>query len=104
MKVLRLCFFTFLVVGIASAATSYKVTIAADTTAAGVPLKAGTYKVEIAGNQATFTQGKQTTQVPASVEQSPKKFQDTTLEMSQAGLSAIDVGGTTTKIVFTAKK
>jgi len=67
-------------------------------------LKAGDYKVEVEGNQATFKQGKQEIKVPASVEKSTNKFPDTTLESSGTNLQAIDIGGTTIKIVFKASK
>jgi hypothetical protein len=67
-------------------------------------LKAGDYKVEVEGDQATFKQGKQEIKVPATVETSPSKFPDTTLESSGTNLQAIDIGGTTTKIVFKLAK
>lgn len=93
-----------LALGVASAASSYKVTIPADTWAGDTQIKAGNYKVTVEGNQAVFTMGKQTVQVAASVEKSASKFSDTMLESSGTKLSAIDVGGTDTKIVFKAAK
>ena len=48
--------------------------------------------------------GKQTVQVPASMETNAKKFSDTMLESSGTKLQAIDIGGTTTKIVFKSSK
>jgi hypothetical protein len=95
---LSLCLAT-LGIGIASAASIYKVTLPSDLSAGTVMLKAGDYKVEVEGDQATFKQGKQEIKVPVSVEQSASKFQDTTLESSGANLQAIEIGGTTTKIV-----
>jgi hypothetical protein len=85
--------------GIASAASSYKVTLPSDLSAGTVMLKAGDYKVEVEGDQATFKQGKQEIKVPVRMEKSASKFQDTTLESSGTNLQAIDIGGTTTKIV-----
>jgi hypothetical protein len=93
-----------LALGVASAASSYKVTIPSDTWAGDTQIKAGNYKVTIAGNQAVFTMGKQTVQVPASVEKSTSKFSDTMLEASGTKLQAIDLGGTETKIVFKSTK
>jgi hypothetical protein len=93
-----------LALGIASAATSYKVTIPSDTWAGDTQLKAGIYKVEVEGNQATFRLGKQTIQVPASVENNPNRFPNTTLEMSGTKLQAIDIGDSTMKIVFKTTK
>lgn len=93
-----------LALGVASAASTYKVTIPSDTWAGDTQIKAGSYKVTVAGNQAVFTMGKQTVQVAASVEKNTSKFPDTMLESSGTKLNAIDVGGTDTKIVFKSTK
>jgi hypothetical protein len=93
-----------LALGVASAASSYKVTIPADTWAGDTQIKAGDYKVTVTGTQAVFTTGKQTVQVAASVEKNASKFSDTMLESSGTKLNAIDVGGTDTKIVFKSTK
>ncbi len=65
--------FATLALGVASAASSYKVTIPADIWAGDTQLKAGDYKVQVEGNQATFMLGKQTIQVPASVEKNHRQ-------------------------------
>ncbi len=93
-----------LALGVASAASTYSVTIPSDTWAGDTQIKAGSYKVTVAGNQAVFTKGKQTVQVAASVEKSTSKFPDTMLESSGAKLNAIAFGGTDTKIVFNSTK
>ena len=93
-----------LALGIASAASSYKVSFPSDTWAGDTQIKAGDYKVTVTGNQAVFTTGKQTVQVAASVENNASKFSDTMLEASGNKLQAIDLGGTTTKIVFKSAK
>src|SRR5579883_2181080 len=93
-----------LALGVATAASAYKVTIPADTWAGDTQLKAGNYKVTVEGNQATFKQGKQTVTVPVATEQASKKFSDTTLESAGTKLQAIDLGGTTTKIVIKSGK
>jgi hypothetical protein len=93
-----------LALGVASAASSYKVTIPADTWAGDTQIKAGDYRVTVTGSQAVFTMGKQTVQVAASVEKNASKFSDTMLESSGTKLNAIDVGGTDTKIVFKSTK
>jgi hypothetical protein len=93
-----------LALGIASASSAFKITIPSDTWAGDTQLKAGDYKVEVADNQVTFKQGKQTISVPASMEQNTTKFADTSLESSGTKLQAIDIGGTTTKIVFKSAK
>ena len=81
-------------------ASSYTVQLTSDLMAGGTQLKAGEYKVQVEGNQAVFKKGKETIQVPADVENSPSKFTDTTLESSGGNLQAIDIGGTTMKVVF----
>ena len=89
-----------LALGVASAASTYRVTIPSDTWAGDTQIKAGDYKVTVEGNQAVFTMGKQSVKVAASVETNASKFPDTMLETSGTKLNAIDVGGTETKIVF----
>lgn len=89
-----------LALGVATAASAYHITIPSDTWAGDTQLKAGDYKVTVENNQATFKMGKQTIQVPASVENGSSKFSDTTLESSGTKLQSIDIGGTTMKIVF----
>lgn len=93
-----------LALGVASAASSYKVTIPADTWAGDTQLKAGDYKVVVEGNQATFVHGKQSIQVPATMEKNTNKAPETTLETSGTKLQAIDIGGSTMKIVIKAGK
>ena len=93
-----------LALGVASAASTYKVTIPSDTWAGDTQLKAGNYKVTVEGNQAVFTAGKQSVKVAASMETSTAKYSDTMLESTNNKLSAIDLGGTNTKIVFNSAK
>jgi hypothetical protein len=105
MKLGKLSFvFATLALGIASAASSYKVTIPSDIWAGDTQLKAGDYKVTVEGDKATFMKGKQTVQVPASVEKATVKTPETTLESTGTKLQAIDIGGTTTKIVIAPAK
>lgn len=93
-----------LALGVASAASSYKVILPSDTWAGDTQLKAGEYKVQVEGNKATFMHGKDSIQVTASTEKTTNKFADTTVESSGTKLQAIDIGGTTMKIVFPAGK
>ncbi len=92
--------------GVASAASSsYRITIPADTWAGDTQLKAGDYKVTVEGNQATFKHGKREhVQVPASMEKNTNKSPETTLETSGTKLQAIDIGGSTMKIVIKGGK
>lgn len=91
-----------LALGVATAASAYHVTIPSDTWAGDTQLKAGSYKVTVEGNQATFKMGKETVQVPVTAEQQKNKFSDTTIESSGTKLQAIDIGGTNTKLVIKA--
>ena len=96
---LTLCFGT-LVLGVASAASSYTINLSSDATAGSTQLKAGTYKLEVEGNQAIFKQGKATTTVPVTVEKAPTPFRYTSVDTRGSKLLEIDLHGTTTKLVF----
>ena len=96
---LILCFST-LALGIASAASSYKVSLPGKMWVGNTELKAGDYKVEVTGNQATFKSGKDSIQVPAALETSTSKYPATEIEASESKLTEIHVGGTTARIVF----
>jgi hypothetical protein len=99
MTKLTLCFGT-LVLGVASAASSYTVNLTADLTAGSTQLKAGTYKLEVEGNQAIFKQGKTSTTIPVAVEKAPSAFRYTLVDTRDSKLLEIDLRGTTTKLVF----
>jgi len=98
-----LCLAT-LALGIASAASSYTITLLSDTKVGDAQLKPGQYKLTVEGNQATFTQGKNSTQVPVTVEQNAKKFSNTAVETIDSKVNAIDLGGTKTKLVISPAK
>jgi hypothetical protein len=91
-----------LALGIATAASGYKVSLPSKMWVGSTELKAGDYRVEVSGNQATFKMGKESVQVPATVENSGTKFAETELDASQSKLQEIHIGGTSTKIVFTS--
>ena len=96
-----------LVLGIAGAvlafaASSYKVILPSDISIGDTKLKSGEYTVSITGKQAVFKMGKVSVSVPVDVEKSPKKFSETTLEMSGGDLRVIDLGGTDSMLVFQA--
>jgi len=100
---LALCLAT-LALGIASAASSYSVTLTSDMSAGNTQLKAGNYKVEVEGNQAIFKQGKETAQVPVTVEKNATKFRYTTVQTVDSKIEAIELGGSTTKLVVAPAK
>ena len=92
--------FATLALGIASAASSYKVTIPADIWAGDTQLKAGDYKVEMQGDKAVFTTGKKTVTIPATLGKSDQPFATTVFVSQKSKLKEIDLGGTQDKIVF----
>jgi uncharacterized protein (DUF2141 family) len=100
---LTLCLAT-LALGVASAASSYTITLPSTITAGDTQLKPGQYKVAVEGNQVVFKQGKTTTAIPVSVEKNATKFRYTSLETESSKLQAIDLGGTTTKLVVAPAK
>jgi len=91
---------SMLAVAAASAASHYKLTLDAPRTIGETQLKAGSYKVDIVGDKAVFTSGKTTVEVPVKVENSDKKFSLTTVQAVDAKILEIDLGGSTTKLVF----
>jgi hypothetical protein len=101
MKLTRLLFCaSTLALGIASAASGYKINLPSKMWVGNTELKPGDYKVEVVGNQATFKMGKESIEVPATLENGGMKYPETELDMSQSKLQEIHIGGTTTKIVF----
>jgi hypothetical protein len=85
---------------VASAASSYKVTLPSDLFAGDTQLKKGEYTMTLEGKQAVFKRGKESIQIPVFVEKNDKKFGDTTLEISGTKIQSIDLGGTDMKIMF----
>jgi hexokinase len=98
-----LCLAT-LALGVASAASSYSITLPADTWAGDTQLKAGEYKLQVETNQVTFSQGKTSVPVAVTVETKASKTPYTMLDTENSKLRAIDIGGTKLKIVFVPVK
>jgi hypothetical protein len=94
------------VAGTAPGTVSYKIKLAQPSVLQGTELKAGEYKVVVAGDKATITDvnGKQTADVPVKVESADKKFDNTMIRYNTEGgkqvISEIRVGGTKTRLVF----
>lgn len=64
-------------------------------------LKPGSYKIEIQGDKAIFKKGKETVEVPVSVDKNGKqKYNDTMVESSGSKIQQIHIGGTTTTITI----
>src|SRR5579872_1866988 len=104
MKLFRFSFCFASLALLASAASTYKVTLAEPAIIAGSALKAGDYRITVDGDKATLTTGKTRLEVPVKVETGSRKFQNTSVESrTQAGKNIVDdiqVGGTSTTLVF----
>src|SRR5690242_19900455 len=98
-----LCLAT-LALGVASAASSYTVTITSNTRAGQTELTPGEYKIQVEGSQAVFTKGKTNIPVPVTVEKNATKFRYTMLETENSQLQSIDLGGTNMKLVVAPAK
>jgi homoaconitase/3-isopropylmalate dehydratase large subunit len=93
--------FAALGIGIASAASDYKVELTQATHVGATELKAGTYKVEVQGDKAVFKSGKDVVaQSPAKVENAKVKYPVTEVSTNASQLESISVGGTTMRIVL----
>jgi hypothetical protein len=88
--------------GIASA-KSYDIVLEAPAMAGTNELKAGEYKLKVEGSEAVFTgQNTKSFSVPVKVENSDKKFANTSVETTNQGgmdnIQAIDLGGSNTRL------
>jgi hypothetical protein len=101
--ILGACVFSL---GIATAASSYRVKIADPTWVGQTQLKPGEYQVTVDGEKITFKQGKNVIAVSAKVETSASKFSDTQMDIKtengQSKLVELDLGGTKSKIMLNA--
>ena len=85
---------------VASAATSYKVTFSTPVMLNGAQLKAGDYQVEVKENMALIKQGKAITEAPVKVENSNQKFDRSSVRLDGSQVEEIRLGGTHTRLVF----
>ncbi len=85
-------------------AASHKISITSPLSYGSKTLKAGEYKVEVQGDKAVFTSGKEVVELPVVVEEAAEKYRDTQLGTSGgangAQLQEIKLGGTKTKLIF----
>jgi len=101
MKSLKMMFgIGVLALGVASAASAYKVTLYQPLMIGTTELKAGEYKVEMQGDKAMFTMGKSTVEVPATMGTNEKKFSSNAVTTDGKQIVEIDFGGTTAKMIF----
>jgi hypothetical protein len=99
--------FSVFALGVASAASGYHVTVTSPIWAGTTELKPGEYQVQVENGKAVFKNNKDkksTIEVPAKTETANSKFQSTALNSTKSGgkekLEAIEIGGTTTRIVM----
>jgi len=101
MKLLKMMFgIGVLALGVASAASVYKVTLYNSLWIGQTELKAGDYKVEMQGDKATFTDGRNTVEVPATMGTNDKKYPSNAMTTDGKQIVEIDFGGTTAKMMF----
>lgn len=106
MKLSKFMFtFATLALAVASAASTYHISLFQPSTIGGKVLKAGDYKIELNGDKALIKSGKTTVEAPVKVENGTQKYDTTSVRYTTAsGKSEVDeirLGGTTTKLVFT---
>jgi hypothetical protein len=97
--------FATLALAVASAASSYRVTLFQPSFVAGTELKPGDYKVTLKDdNKAVISSGKTSVEATVKTETAESKFSSTTVRYSNGDgkykLQEIRLGGTNTKLVF----
>ena len=102
--------FAILALALAAAGTvpgpgsSYKITLLQPSVVKGNQLKAGEYRLNLGVEKVTIVNGKQSIEVPVTVENTEKKFETTAIRYTEEGgkstISEIRLGGTKTKLVF----
>ena len=91
---------TTVALAIASAASSHSITFSSPVWVGGTQLKAGQYTVEVTADKAVFKMGKSVTETPVTLQTAEKKFGMTSSIVSDSKVKEIDLGGTTSKLIF----
>jgi hypothetical protein len=96
--------FLTIAAAVASAASSYNISLLRNATIDGKPFKAGEYKVQIKDGIAVLRgDNNKPTEVPVHIESAPAKLKNTTVRLDQDGsVQEIGIGGTTTILRFDA--
>jgi len=100
MKSIKTLALATLALAAASAASHYTLNLDSTQFAGDKELKAGEYKVEVSGDKAIFKSGKTVIEVPAALQKGDHKYSLTTYQSIDKKIQEIDLGGTTSKIVF----
>jgi hypothetical protein len=89
---------------VASAASSYRITVYQSSFLNGTEIQPGEYRLELKENTAVITKGKQTIEAPVKVETTDQKAPATSVRYSKEnGKTVVDeirLGGTNTRLVF----
>ena len=93
---LVLCVATF-ALAIANSAT---MTVSSPIWVGGTELKPGDYKVSVSGEKVVFTKGKTVVEATATTGTADKKFSSTSFTSVDSKMQELNIGGTTTKLVF----
>jgi hypothetical protein len=89
-----------------ASAKTYEISLAGPSKAGSITLKPGQYRLKVDGSNAIFTEVETSKQftVPAKVQTSDKKFEDTRVDAQKDSgtdvIKDIELGGTKTKIDF----
>jgi hypothetical protein len=96
--------FGTLALALASAASSYKLTLFQPSMVGNTELKPGEYKLDVNGERATIKDGKSSVEAAVKVETGNEKFANTVVRYGNGDgkyhVQEIRLGGTRTKLVF----
>jgi hypothetical protein len=86
---------------LAISAFGASLTVTSPISAGGTQLKPGDYKFEMQGDKVVIKEGKSIiAEIAAATETAANKYRDTIYESKEGKITAIRVGGTTTRIVL----
>jgi hypothetical protein len=106
MKVAKLvvCLGTVAMAWASAAGKPYEVVLSNPAQVSGTELKAGPYKVDVAGDRVTIHDSKQKVECSVKVEESEQKYSATTVRYGMVEgkyrVNEIHLGGTNMKLVF----
>jgi alkyl sulfatase BDS1-like metallo-beta-lactamase superfamily hydrolase len=95
----------FAILGLAvTSAASYRITLSQPSTVKGKQLKAGDYRLNLENSKLTIVSGKESVEVPVTVQIGATKFDTTAVRYSGSGdkvqIKEIRIGGTKTTLMF----
>ncbi|MBM3792787.1 MAG: hypothetical protein FJW31_01715 [Acidobacteria bacterium] len=98
---------SFAIAGLALAsAATHRVTLFEEASVNGQTLKPGDYKLEVTGDKAMLSRGKQKVEAPVSVLKAASKYSSTSVRYNNGEgkfkVQEIRIGGTDTKVVLDA--